>query len=353
MEQEPGQDPEHDGPAGPQPPPGSSHPGDAGSPGPGASGSGSSGADADADAGAGGEAMAMARAFSARGRGWRARSGRRGSGRSCWRGSPRAACGTSTRRARSWPPPSPGRPARTGGARSATGEELIGLLRGDGGAAVVGGRGDAGDDPGADPRRRPAVPGPLRGTGTCPMSGTTPWSTRSPWRWRCRRRRRTGRPGPRGSWAPACPGSSCCCGTGRWTCRGPGWSPRCSRSCRTRTAARAEELLLPELTAPPRKTYTQVERIATAIAAAVDPGLAERRRKAAEKHRSRVTMFRERAGHGRAVGPGPAGRRDAGRLRATSTPAPGCTRTPGAFPGRADRPAAGDGLPGHPQRHLR
>jgi hypothetical protein len=61
-------------------------------------------------------------------------------------------------------------------------------------------------------------------------------------------------------------------------------------------AARAEELLLPRLTEPPRKTYTQVERIATAIAAEVDPGLAERRRKAAEKHRSRVTMFRERSG---------------------------------------------------------
>src|ERR1700727_2991179 len=60
--------------------------------------------------------------------------------------------------------------------------------------------------------------------------------------------------------------------------------------------ARAEELLLAELTAPPRKTYTQVEGIATAIAAAVDPGLAERRRKAAEKHRSRVTMFREQCG---------------------------------------------------------
>ena len=59
---------------------------------------------------------------------------------------------------------------------------------------------------------------------------------------------------------------------------------------------RAEELLLAELTAPPRKTYTQVERIATAIAAAVDPGLAERRRKAAEKHLSRVTMFREPSG---------------------------------------------------------
>ena len=61
-------------------------------------------------------------------------------------------------------------------------------------------------------------------------------------------------------------------------------------------AARAEELLLPELTAPPRKTYTQVERIATAIAAAVDPGLAERRRESAQKHRARVTIFREQAG---------------------------------------------------------
>src|ERR1700734_787578 len=54
MEQEPGQDPENDGPEGPQPPPGSSPPG-AGSPGPDDSGSGSAGADAgaDGDAGAG------------------------------------------------------------------------------------------------------------------------------------------------------------------------------------------------------------------------------------------------------------------------------------------------------------
>ena len=48
-------------------------------------------------------------------------------------------------------------------------------------------------------------------------------------------------------------------------------------------AAKAEELLLPKLTTPPRKTYTQVERLATAIACAVDPGLAERRRKAADR----------------------------------------------------------------------
>jgi len=61
-------------------------------------------------------------------------------------------------------------------------------------------------------------------------------------------------------------------------------------------AAKAEELLLPHLTTGPRKTYTQVERLATAIAAEVDPELAERRRAAAEKHRARVTMFREQSG---------------------------------------------------------
>jgi hypothetical protein len=55
-------------------------------------------------------------------------------------------------------------------------------------------------------------------------------------------------------------------------------------------AAKAEGLLLPELAEPPRKTYTQVERIATAIAVAVDPGLAERRRSAAERHRARVIL---------------------------------------------------------------
>ncbi|HEY5395021.1 MAG TPA: DUF222 domain-containing protein, partial [Trebonia sp.] len=60
--------------------------------------------------------------------------------------------------------------------------------------------------------------------------------------------------------------------------------------------AKAEELLLPQLTEPSRKTYTQVERIASAIAAEVDPDLAERRRRAAERHRARVMMFRERSG---------------------------------------------------------
>jgi hypothetical protein len=61
-------------------------------------------------------------------------------------------------------------------------------------------------------------------------------------------------------------------------------------------AARAEGLLMPHLTEPPRKTYTQIERLASAIAAEVDPGLAERQRKGAERHLSRVQMFRERSG---------------------------------------------------------
>jgi hypothetical protein len=62
------------------------------------------------------------------------------------------------------------------------------------------------------------------------------------------------------------------------------------------SAGRAEALLVAELLEPPAKTYAQVERIATAIALMIDPGLGERRRKAAEKHRARVTLFRERAG---------------------------------------------------------
>jgi Domain of unknown function (DUF222) len=61
-------------------------------------------------------------------------------------------------------------------------------------------------------------------------------------------------------------------------------------------AARAEEQLLPQLAGPTGKTFTQVERLAAAIAASVDPDLAERQRKAAERERSRVQMFRERSG---------------------------------------------------------
>jgi len=61
-------------------------------------------------------------------------------------------------------------------------------------------------------------------------------------------------------------------------------------------AARAEELLLPQLAGPTGKTFGQLERLAAAVAAGVDPGSAERQRKAAERERSRVQLFRERSG---------------------------------------------------------
>jgi hypothetical protein len=61
-------------------------------------------------------------------------------------------------------------------------------------------------------------------------------------------------------------------------------------------AARAEEMLLPQLTGATGKTFGQVERLAAQIADAVDPELAERQRKDAEQKRPRVQMFRERSG---------------------------------------------------------
>ena len=61
-------------------------------------------------------------------------------------------------------------------------------------------------------------------------------------------------------------------------------------------AAKAEALLLPQLTGATGKTYGQIMNLATRIANEVDPGLAERRRKAAVKHASRVQMFREQSG---------------------------------------------------------
>jgi len=61
-------------------------------------------------------------------------------------------------------------------------------------------------------------------------------------------------------------------------------------------AARAEELLLPELTGTTGKTYGQIMNLAVRIANQADPHLAERRRKAAVKHTSRVRMYREQSG---------------------------------------------------------
>jgi len=61
-------------------------------------------------------------------------------------------------------------------------------------------------------------------------------------------------------------------------------------------AARAEAMIIPQLTGTTGKTWGQVMNLAGRIANEVDPGAAERRRKAAVKHGSRVRMFREQSG---------------------------------------------------------
>jgi hypothetical protein len=61
-------------------------------------------------------------------------------------------------------------------------------------------------------------------------------------------------------------------------------------------ASRAEAMILPQLTGTTGKTYGQLMNLAARIASEVDPGLAERRRKAAVKQASRVQMFREQSG---------------------------------------------------------
>lgn len=61
-------------------------------------------------------------------------------------------------------------------------------------------------------------------------------------------------------------------------------------------AAAAEATIVPLLTGVTDKTYGQIANLAARIANEVDPGLAERRRKAAVKHASRVQMYREQSG---------------------------------------------------------
>ncbi len=58
-------------------------------------------------------------------------------------------------------------------------------------------------------------------------------------------------------------------------------------------AARAEAMIVPEL---PGKTYGQVQRLAVQAALIADPGSAARRRDDAERHKSRVHLFREETG---------------------------------------------------------
>ncbi len=116
------------------------------------------------------------------------------------------------------------------------------------------------------------------------MCGTTPWSTRSPWRWRSRSRRRPRRPGRRGSWPPACPGWSCCCGTGPWTPAGAA-GRRGLRGAVGRGRRQGRGAAVPELTSRRARPTPRSSRSPPRSPPAVDPGLAERRRKAAEKHR--------------------------------------------------------------------
>jgi hypothetical protein len=61
-------------------------------------------------------------------------------------------------------------------------------------------------------------------------------------------------------------------------------------------AAGAEALIIAQLTGGTGKTYGQIVNLANRIATMVDPRLAERRRKAAVKHASRVQMYREQSG---------------------------------------------------------
>src|SRR5580693_647709 len=293
MEQESGQDPEHDGPAGSQPPPESSHPGDTGSPDAGASGAGASGADADAGT-SDGDGDDQESVFGP----WEALEGTLGAARE--RGELLAGFAPGG----VWDKHPPGPELAVAVARAAgpdwrcglaTGEEKIGLLRAMAalqswsGAGVLGmvralirdddeaflGRPRHGDLPDEwDDSLVHEIA--LALAVSSPSAART---TQAAWELGAR-----------------LPGVELLLRDGTLDVPRARLVTEVFGELSDENCARAEELLLPELTAPPRKTYTQVERIATAIAAAVDPELAERRRNAAEKHRSRVTMFREGSG---------------------------------------------------------
>jgi hypothetical protein len=291
MEQESGQDPEHDGPAGSQPPPDSSHPGDTGVPGSGASGAGSSGADADADVGdADGEESVFGP--------WDALEGTLGAAKE------REELLAGFARGGVWDKHPPGPELAVALARAAgpdwrcavaTGEEMIGLLRGMAalqswaGAGLLGmiralirdddeaflGRPRHGDLP--DEWDESLVHEiALALAVSAPSAGKT---ARAAWELGAR-----------------LPGIELLLRDGTLDLPRARLVAEVFEDLSDENARKAEELLIPRLTEPPRKTYTQIGRIATAIAAEVDPGLAERRREAAERHRSRVVMFREGSG---------------------------------------------------------
>ena len=289
MEQEPGQEPESDGPAGPQPPSDSSYPGDTGSPRRDASSPGSAGADADAGAGAEGESV-----FGP----WDGLEGTLGAARE------REELLAGFAPGGVWDQHRPGPELAAAVARAAgpdwrcglaTGPELVGLLRATAALQSWSGAGLLGviralirdDDPAFLGRSRHGdLPDEwdeslvheiaLALAVSAPSAGRT---TRAAWELGAR-----------------LPGVELLLRDGTLDLPRARLVAEVFAELSDEDAARAEELLLPRLAEPPRKTYTQVERIATAIAAEVDPGLAGRRRRAAERHLSRVVMFREPAG---------------------------------------------------------
>src|SRR5580693_7299108 len=293
MEQESGQDPEHDGQAGSQPPPESSHPGDTGSPDAGASGAGASGADADAGTGDG-DGDDQESVFGP----WEALEGTLGAARE------RGELVAGFARGGVWDKHPPGPELAAAVARAAgpdwrcglaTGEEKIGLLRATAALQSWSGAGLLGmvralirdDDPAYLGRPRHGdLPDEwdeslvheiaLALAVSAPSAGRT---TRAAWELGAR-----------------LPGVELLLRDGTLDLPRAKLVTEVFAGLSDQDAARAEGLLLPRLAEPPRKTYPQVERLATAIAAEVDPGLAERRRRAAEKRLSRVVMFREPAG---------------------------------------------------------
>ena len=297
MEQQPGQDPEYDGPSGPQPSDGSPGPASPGLPNdPGSSASpasGSSGADADADADAGTDGDDESE-FGP----WDSLEGTLGAARE------RAELLSGFARGGVWDQQPPGPELAAAVARAAgpdwrcaaaTGEELVGLLRAIAALQSWAGAGLLGviralirdDDPSylGRPRHGDLADewdDSLVAEIALALAVSVPSAAKT----------------TRAAWelAARLPGVELLLKDGTLDLPRARLVAEVFEELSDEDAAKAEELLIPRLTEPPRKTYTQIERIATAIAAEVDPDLAERRRKAAEKNLARVTMFREQSG---------------------------------------------------------
>src|ERR1700733_6115907 len=92
------------------------------------------------------------------------------------------------------------------------------------------------------------------------------------------------------------PGIAALLADGALTCAKAGLIAETFHGLTARNAAKAEAMILPRLTGTTGKTYGQIMNLAARIANEMDPGLAERRRKAATKHASRVQMYREQSG---------------------------------------------------------